>query len=97
MSSPKLHRTSREPADSEQVSRRNVQPAANDFRSPEELKRWADLVANAEVAFPENLTAEGRAQLVEQVRRRRRFRLVQYIARAIAMDIAHEREPKQGG
>ena len=91
MTRPKPHRTDPGSADSERIPRCVAQPTTNGLLVPDELNRWADLVANTEVAFPEGLTAVDRARLLEDVRRRRRSRLVQFIARAIAQDILRTR------
>jgi len=58
------------------------------YLPPEQFTRWTELVANGEVAFPTGLDAGQRVRLVNEVRRRRRSRLVHYVARAIAQDIA---------
>jgi hypothetical protein len=60
------------------------------------LSRWADAVANGEAQIPEEITPEDRQRLVAEVRRRRRARLVQYIARAIAQDILRSRGQQHG-
>jgi len=65
--------------------------------SPDQLNRWAELVAGGEVSFPDHLHNEDRALLVEEVQRRRRSRLVHSIARAIAQDILQSRGNQQGG
>lgn len=83
MASPKPHRTSPDA----RVPRCDVPIRQSDLRSPGEMQRWADLVADAEVGFPENLDVETETRLVEEVRRRRRARLVRYIAGAIAQEI----------
>lgn len=53
----------------------------------QQLDRWADLVAAGESPFPSGLADQDERQLVELVRRRRRARLVQFIARVIAREI----------
>ena len=59
----------------------------------EQLGRVAELVANGELPFPENLPAERSQRLLVDVQLRRRRRLVQFIARTIALDIHRSREP----
>jgi hypothetical protein len=80
----------------ERISQRDDPLGRQDFFSPEELQRWADLVASGEVTFPENLSPGGCKQLAEEVRRRRRSRLVKFVARAIAEDIRRSRGQQQG-
>lgn len=55
------------------------------------FSRWADLVARGEVAFPTGLTEGQEESLLQAVRQRRRQRLVQVIARAVAQDIRRSR------
>ena len=55
--------------------------------STDQLTRWADLIANGEVGFPANLPAGQLRELIAEVRQLRRNRLIDYIARAIALDI----------
>lgn len=87
MISPNLRRTRIGSADSQDTQGGGPRSAANNHLLPEELKRWAELVANAEVAFPDDLNASDRARLLDEVRSRRRSRLIHFIARAIAQDI----------
>lgn len=73
--------------------------ANDDTREPQEadvqiqlstvqsFSRWADLVARGEVAFPAGLTQGQEETLLQAVRQRRRQRLVQFVARAIAQEI----------
>jgi hypothetical protein len=49
--------------------------------------RWAEAVASGAVGFPNNIGCEEAEQLSLEVSRRRRDRLVKYIARMIAQDI----------
>ena len=55
--------------------------------TPEQLARLAELVADGETDLPDDLATEQLEQLIELVRRRRRARLVRFIARQIAADI----------
>lgn len=60
-----------------------------------DLERVADLAASGDVPFPEDLPADQLLQLAAMVRERRRYRLVQFIARAIAHDIRDEFESRR--
>ncbi len=62
----------------------------------EQLARWAELVANGETPFPKGLTRDQGHRLLELVCQRRRARLVQFIARAIAQEIWRRREQPKG-
>src|SRR5262249_33485781 len=55
--------------------------------TPEQLQRWADLVARGEADLPLGLAQAQEEELQQQVRRLRRALLVQFIARQIAQDI----------
>jgi hypothetical protein len=59
--------------------------------SSHQLQRTAELVAAGDLPLPQHLTDEQLAMLVREVRQRRRQRLVQYVARAIAQDILRSR------
>ena len=61
--------------------------------TPKQFDRVAELVANGELPFPENLTAKRSQRLLVEVQQRRRRRLVKFIARMIALDIHRSREP----
>lgn len=53
----------------------------------EQMQRWAELIANGDDRFPIGLAAADQDRLVDEVRRRRRERLIRYIARVIALDV----------
>jgi hypothetical protein len=53
----------------------------------EQLRRWAELIADGGDQFPTNLPRPAQDRLLEDVRRRRRERLVQHIALAIALHV----------
>ena len=55
--------------------------------TPEQRMHLAQLVADGELPFPGDLPLELEQQLLSEVQRRRRERLVRHIARAIAEDI----------
>jgi hypothetical protein len=61
--------------------------------SPLQLERWADLVACGDALLPEGLAPDQERQLRQQVRRLRRARLVEYIARQIAQDLTRTAGP----
>jgi hypothetical protein len=61
--------------------------------TPGQLARWADLVAHGEADFPAGLAQAQEEQLRHHVRRLRRARLVQFIARQIALDVSRNSGP----
>jgi len=63
--------------------------------SPAPTSRLADLVACGELPLPDGLSSGQLEHLALEVRKRRRKRLVDYIARAIAIDIHRSREPQK--
>lgn len=60
----------------------------------EQMERWARLLADGEVEFPEALPAHQAEVLLAEVRRLRRKRLIRFIARQIARHI--KRDLKSG-
>ncbi len=62
-------------------------------QSPEQLVRLANLVASGEVPLPADLHPDQLEHLAREVRQQRRRRLVQFIARTIALDIHRSGEP----
>ena len=63
--------------------------------SAQQLQRVAELVAIGDLPLPQHLPGEQLSLLVRTVRERRRRRLVQFVARAIAMHVIHG--DRQGG
>jgi hypothetical protein len=63
--------------------------------TPEQLKKFADLVAAGEAELPDGLSSEQEAALIHEVRVRLRDRLVGLIVRRIALDIALEAKPEE--
>jgi hypothetical protein len=61
------------------------------------FQRMAEMVAIGDMPLPRNLTDEQLALLGREVQQRRRRRLVQFIARAIAIDIAAGHGLQHGG
>lgn len=53
-----------------------------------DLERWAQLIADGEVSFPGDLAPEQAQRLQRIVRERMRRRLIRFIARRIAKEIA---------
>ncbi len=53
--------------------------------------RWAQLIANGDAEFPDDLPTQVKADLIAKVSQLRRSRLLTYIARAIADDILRAR------
>ncbi len=66
--------------------------ASPDLTEPQ-LDRWAQLLADGEVEFPDDLPAGQAERLLALVRRRRRNRLVTLIARQIARQIGRDVGP----
>ena len=62
-----------------------------------ELRRLASLVADGEIPLPTDLPDRDLLALCRHVKKALRQRLVQYVARAIAMDIHRERGPHETG
>ena len=93
MSSPKPHQTSFKDKDTRQdLAALRSNEIAKTNQLPVQLDRLAQLVASGEVTLPEDLSADQMDRLVRKIRQCRRRRLVQYLARAIAVDIAAEHE-----
>jgi hypothetical protein len=55
--------------------------------TPEQIRRWAALVADGTSEFPGDLAPADRDRLLAETRRLLRERLVRLIARAIAIDL----------
>jgi hypothetical protein len=72
-----------------------VKPVTPDVRTPEDLARWADAIAAGQVPFPCELDQKRARVLASEVGRRRRSRLTQFIARAIAQDIFRAARSKE--
>jgi hypothetical protein len=71
-------------------SREPQQSAGSDSPSgltPEQIRRWASLVADGTSEFPGDLAPVDRDRLLVATRRLLRERLVRLVARAIAIDI----------
>lgn len=67
-------------------------PAPDTTLTSEQVDHWAHLVANGVVSFPSHFTPADARALGCQVRRRRRERLIGFIARAIATEIWRSRQ-----
>jgi len=63
--------------------------------TPEQLGKYADLVAAGNAEFPDGLPQDQRRDLTTKVRSRLRRRMVLLIARAIAQDIRVEQEGRE--
>ena len=62
--------------------------------TPEQMNKFAELVAAGEAEFPDGLSREQEEELTGEVRSRLRQRLVHLIAHRIALDIRSEpRDP----
>lgn len=82
MRRPRPQRTDRVPA-----------AAAEPELTPEQVQRWAELIADGRDVFPADLPLPDRDRLLMEVRRRRRDRLVLHIARVIAHDLGDAARP----
>jgi hypothetical protein len=60
----------------------------------EQVQRWAELIADGSAQFPADLAPPDRDRLLAEVSRRRRDRLIQHIARAVALDLRGAEQPK---
>ena len=69
------------------VSTHETDTSVQSVRSDQQLQRIAALVADGDLPLPLDLPDKQLAKLVREVQERRRRRLVQFVARAIAMDI----------
>lgn len=60
--------------------------------SPDQIQRWAALIAEGASEFPQELSAPDRDRLVAEVRHRLRVRLVTLVAKAIAQDLYRRKQ-----
>lgn len=68
-------------------------PTAPDHRNDSDFAAMAELIAAGQLPFPTELAESEQQQLAEQVGRLRHARLVKFIARQIALDIARTDGP----
>lgn len=61
--------------------------------SEDQLRLWAEMIAEGQAPFPEELAPAGRERLVALVRARLRCRLVRLIARTVAIHIYRKPDP----
>lgn len=87
MTSFDIHRTSSEDSNDRTESLPTESAKARPW-SPAEFSRWADAVASGEVSFPQAVDGQQRETRLVEIQRRRRARLVRFIACAIAHDIS---------
>ena len=94
MTRRKLHRLNQSSVQStpEEGQRQNPLTASRQA-DDDRLDHFAELIANGEAQFEDAGDDRERQALVTQVGRKRRIRLVNFIARAIAHDILRCREP----
>ncbi|WP_437193237.1 hypothetical protein [Planctomicrobium sp. SH527] len=59
--------------------------------STPDFEQLASLVATGEILFPEGLAESQQQELAERVRKLRRHRLLQVVARAIVFDLERQR------
>jgi len=65
--------------------------------TPDQIQRWAALIADGAGEFPQELPAPDRDRLVGEVRRRLRARLITLVARAIAQDLYRRKRGRDDG
>ena len=63
--------------------------------SPDQIRRWADRIADGHGQVPEDLGVADRDRLEAEVRQRLRDRLVRHIARVLAVTIQREASQRQ--
>jgi hypothetical protein len=99
MTDPTISKTGRGSAAGVQDLQVHPKDAGEEQRdlSPEQILRWAKLVADGHELFPTGLLPVQEERMLQQVRRCRRARLVRYIARQIAGDIARDSGGSHGG
>ncbi len=61
--------------------------------TPEQIQRWARLIAEGRGELPAELDAASRDLLVDEVRRLLKARLIRFVARVIAADIQRRGSP----
>src|SRR5690242_15647635 len=70
-----------------QLPAESISEAVTGPGGPVDRQRWAQLVADGEIPFPKGLDPAEEIELAQEVARRRRIRLLKFIARTIAVDI----------
>ncbi len=73
----------------------NHRPGPVDAACGPGLARIADAVASGEAGFPADVSPGEAELLIAEIARRRRHRLVQYVARTIALDIHRASGPSK--
>jgi hypothetical protein len=68
----------------------STDPTAQRQLSRDQVERWATLIANGETEFPSDLPAIDQEELLRNVRRLLRSRMVAFVARAIALDLRRD-------
>jgi UDP:flavonoid glycosyltransferase YjiC (YdhE family) len=76
--------------------RSSAAPTVSGPLTPDQLARWAEVIADGECGLPRGLNKAQEQQLRDLVRRRLRQRLVQFIARQIARDIQRTAGSQKG-
>ena len=61
----------------------------------DQIARWTDRIADGQDEFPADLSDPDRSVLAEAVRRGLRDRLLRHVARAVACQLAGERDPSR--
>src|SRR4051812_40801406 len=79
-----------------ETCQRLAKPAPQSASGPSgtvDRQTWAQLIADGEIPFPAGLGNDEEARLACDVAQRRRIRLINYIARIIALDIHRSSAP----
>ena len=69
-------------------------PPARGGQSLDQVRLWADLIADGRSEFPADLSALERDRLAAEVRRRLRDRLLRFLGRQIARDLGRDSGPQ---
>ena len=80
------------------TDRSESRPATDDVSpgplAPDQIQRWAALIADGACELPQELPVPDRHRLINEIRRQLRARLITLVARAIAQDL-YRRERRQ--
>jgi hypothetical protein len=69
-------------------------PPARGGQSLDQVRLWADLIADGRSGFPADLPPPERDRLAAEVRRRLRDRLLRFLGRQIARDLGRDSGPQ---
>jgi len=77
------------------INEGRVKDAVEESLTPEQIDKYAELVATGEAEFPDGLPQDQHEDLTTKVRSRLRRRMTLLVARAIAQDIRLEQERRE--